>query len=101
MAPKPDVVTDPAEDHSSLLVLAVLALVVGVFVGQMGALFAFRLSSDRLRDALIIGHTAKTCRLFVRCGRVPSELSSRPGWFVDTRRTHQAAAFLCRGGAQR
>ena len=44
MAPKPDVVTDPAEDHSSLLVLAVLALVVGVFAGLIGALFRLRLS---------------------------------------------------------
>ena len=54
MAPKPDVVTDPAEDHSSLLVLAVLALVVGVFAGLMGALFRLSLEqADRLRDALI------------------------------------------------
>jgi H+/Cl- antiporter ClcA len=45
---------NPPEGHSSLLVLALLALVVGAAAGLVGAIFRLTLEqADRLRDALI------------------------------------------------
>ncbi len=86
---------EPAAGQGGLLTLALLALLVGVAAGLVGAVFRLSLNqADHLRDALITGRTAGRLQA---CSSLPLLLPPRsplrPGSFADTHPTHPGAVF--------
>jgi|SRR5271168_2540639 len=88
--------TDSEGSDGSLFVLAILALVVGVISGLVGALFLVSLErANRLRDTLLLfGHIRKASPAFwLSVWVAPPAPEGQLGSYAGIRRKRRGAAY--------
>src|SRR5260370_15718793 len=105
MTPGQDLASDRNDDHGSILVLAVLALLVGAVSGLVGALFLLLLErADRFRDAVIVWAHSKAFAGFlvvsIACAAAAGGaalVGCRYSPYARARRVPHIAAVPCPG----
>jgi chloride channel protein, CIC family len=95
MTPGRNLASDRDNDHGSIVVLAVLALVVGAVSGLVGALFLLLLRrADGFRDALIVWAHSKAFGGFLVLGVACAAGTAVAAWLVRRYSPHAAGSGI-------